>query len=120
MQLKINCHCVTILLFLNNNKLALNDRIKYFCHQYLYIFVLGNDLNGLSVFFVYFRSRQHHIRSFLLYQSNNIILHEYTINCIYVGTKTCKFPLPVMDMPVRILGSVRILAHARTGTGICI
>ena len=39
---------------------------------------------------------------------------------IYVGTKVRKFPLPVMDMPVRILGSVRVLAHARTGTGICI
>jgi hypothetical protein len=30
MQLKINCHCVTILLFLSNNKLALNDQIKCF------------------------------------------------------------------------------------------
>ncbi len=29
-----------------------------------------------------------------------------------------KFPLPVMDMSVRILGSVRVLAHALTGTGI--
>ncbi len=31
-----------------------------------------------------------------------------------------KFPLPVMDMPVRVLGSVCILAHARTSTGISI
>ncbi len=30
MQLKINCYCVTILLFLNNNKLALNDQIECF------------------------------------------------------------------------------------------
>ncbi len=30
MQLKINCHCVTILLFLNNNELALNDWITCF------------------------------------------------------------------------------------------
>jgi hypothetical protein len=29
---------------------------------------------------------------------------------IYVGTKTRKFPLPVMGMPVCILGSVRVLA----------
>ncbi len=29
---------------------------------------------------------------------------------IYVGTKTCEFPLRVMDMPVRVLGSVRVLA----------
>ncbi len=28
----------------------------------------------------------------------------------------CKFPLPVMDMPVCVLGSVRVLAHACTGT----
>ncbi len=41
--------------------------------------------------------------------------------CMYiVGTKMRKFPLPVMDMPVRVLGSVRILAHALTGTGNCI
>jgi hypothetical protein len=39
---------------------------------------------------------------------------------MYVGTKTRKFPLPVMDMPVHVLGSVCILAHARTGTEICI
>jgi hypothetical protein len=29
---------------------------------------------------------------------------------VYVGTKTRKFPLPVMDMPVRVLGSVHVLA----------
>jgi hypothetical protein len=29
---------------------------------------------------------------------------------MYVGTKTRKFPLPVMDMPVPVLGSVRVLA----------
>jgi hypothetical protein len=29
---------------------------------------------------------------------------------VYVGTKTHKFPLLVMDMPVRILGSVHVLA----------
>ncbi len=29
---------------------------------------------------------------------------------VYVGTKMRKFPLPVMDMPVCVLGSVRILA----------
>jgi hypothetical protein len=39
---------------------------------------------------------------------------------VYVGTKMRKFPLPVIDMPVRILGSVHVLAHAFTGTGICI
>jgi hypothetical protein len=39
---------------------------------------------------------------------------------INIVTKTRKFPLLVMDMLVRILGSVRVLAHARTGTGICI
>jgi hypothetical protein len=38
---------------------------------------------------------------------------------MYVGTKTRKFPLPVMNMPVCVLGSVRVLAHALTGTGIC-
>jgi hypothetical protein len=38
----------------------------------------------------------------------------------YVGTKMRKFSLPVVDMPVRILGSMRVLADARTGTGICI
>ncbi len=27
----------------------------------------------------------------------------------HIGTKTRKFPLPVMDMPVRILGSVCVL-----------
>ncbi len=36
------------------------------------------------------------------------------------GTKACKFPLPVMNMPVCVLGSVRVLAHALTSTGICI
>jgi hypothetical protein len=35
-----------------------------------------------------------------------------------VGTKTRKFPLPVMDMPVRLLESVRVMAHALTNTGI--
>ncbi len=29
---------------------------------------------------------------------------------VYVGTKMHKFPLPVMDMPVRLLGSVRVMA----------
>jgi hypothetical protein len=29
---------------------------------------------------------------------------------VYVGTKMCKFHLPVMDMPVCVLGSVRVLA----------
>ncbi len=38
---------------------------------------------------------------------------------VHVGTKTCKFPLPVMDMPELVLRLVRILAHALTGTGIC-
>jgi hypothetical protein len=38
---------------------------------------------------------------------------------LYVGTKMSKFPLPVMDMPVCVLGSVRVLSHAFTGTGIC-
>jgi hypothetical protein len=28
----------------------------------------------------------------------------------YVGTKMREFPLPVMDMPVRVLGSVHVLA----------
>jgi hypothetical protein len=33
------------------------------------------------------------------------------VSCnVYVGTETCKFPLPVMDTPVRVLGSERILA----------
>jgi hypothetical protein len=36
---------------------------------------------------------------------------------IYVGTKMRKFPLLVIDMPVSVLGSVCILAHALTGTG---
>jgi hypothetical protein len=39
---------------------------------------------------------------------------------VSVGTKMCKFPLPVMRMPVRVLRSVCVQAHARTGTGICI
>jgi hypothetical protein len=29
---------------------------------------------------------------------------------VYVGTKTRKFPSPVMDMPVGVMGSVRVLA----------
>jgi hypothetical protein len=33
--------------------------------------------------------------------------------------KCAKFPYLVMDMPVCVLGSVRVLAHALTGTGIC-
>jgi hypothetical protein len=41
--------------------------------------------------------------------------------CMYVLVpKMCKFPLPVMDMPVHVLGSVRVLAYALTGTGNCI
>ncbi len=52
----------------------------------LVYFVLGHDPNNLLVFIVYFRSGQHHIRSFLLYQSNNIILHKYTIYCIDTTT----------------------------------
>ncbi len=47
-------------------------------------------------------------------------VHYIFADDVYVGTKMRKFPLPVMDMPVHILGSVRILAHARTETGICI
>jgi hypothetical protein len=39
---------------------------------------------------------------------------------VNVGTKMRKFPLRVMDIPVRVLGSVRILAHALTGPGNCI
>ncbi len=41
-------------------------------------------------------------------------------SALYVGTKMHKFLLPVMDMQVRVLGSVRILAHARTCTVIYI
>ncbi len=38
-------------------------------------------------------------------------LHEKALNgFVYVGTKTCKIPLPVMDMPVHVLGSVHVLA----------
>ncbi len=36
---------------------------------------------------------------------NTIVLYN-----VYVGTKMRKFPLPVMDMPVHILGSVHVLA----------
>jgi hypothetical protein len=32
------------------------------------------------------------------------------LNTVYVGTKTRKLPLPVMGMPVCVLGSVRVLA----------
>jgi hypothetical protein len=39
---------------------------------------------------------------------------------INVGTKMHKLPLPVMDMPVPALGSVRVLAHALSGNGNCI
>ncbi len=41
--------------------------------------------------------------------------YQYGIN---VGTKMRKFPLLVMNMSVRILGSVHVLAHALTDTGI--
>ncbi len=51
---------------------------------------------------------QRNIRSIL-------ILNSFTANGAYVGTKTRKFPLPVMDMPVRVWGTVLILAHALTG-----
>jgi hypothetical protein len=88
MQIKINYHCVIILLLLKNNKLALNDQIKCCVINACIFYVLDNDPNSLSVFLVYFRSRQHPIRSFLLYQSNNIILHEYIIYCIDTTTDT--------------------------------
>jgi hypothetical protein len=41
-----------------------------------------------------------------------LVKHSYQLRCehIYVGTKTGKFPLPAMDMLVRVLGSVRVLA----------
>jgi hypothetical protein len=52
-------------------------------------------------------------------KSYNPCLKFWVLN-VHVGTKTRKFPLPVMDMPVCVLRSVHILAHALTGTGICI
>jgi hypothetical protein len=48
------------------------------------------------------------------------VLLERIFENMYVGTKMHKFPLLVMDMPVCILGSVHVLAHALTSTGICI
>ncbi len=53
-------------------------------------------------------------------QTESMVDDDVEMNDVSVGTKTCKFKLPVMDVPVRVLGSVRVLAHARTGTGICI
>ncbi len=55
----------------------------------MYIFVLNNYPNGLSVLLVYFLSRQQPIRSFLLYQSYNIVLNVDPIYCYY--SSTCIF-----------------------------
>jgi hypothetical protein len=41
----------------------------------------------------------------------------HTFGGVHVGTELRKFPLPVIDMPVRVWGSVRVLAHALTSTG---
>jgi hypothetical protein len=38
-----------------------------------------------------------------------LLMGDFNKN-IYIGTKMRKFPLPVMDMPVHVLGSVRVLA----------
>jgi hypothetical protein len=35
---------------------------------------------------------------------------EYAGDGMYVGTKMCKFPLPVMDMPLCVWQSVRVTA----------
>ncbi len=59
---------------------------KFFCHKCLYIFVLNNDPNGLSVLLVYFLSLQQFIRSFLLYHSYNIMLNLDPIYFYYSST----------------------------------
>ncbi len=53
------------------------------CHQCMYIFVLDNDPNSLSVVLVYFWSQQQLIRSFLLYLSYNKMLNLNPIYCYY-------------------------------------
>ncbi len=55
----------------------------------MYIFVLDNDPNGLSVLLVYFLSQQQPIKSFLLYQSYNIVLNVEPIYCLF--SSTCIF-----------------------------
>jgi hypothetical protein len=45
----------------------------------------------------------------ILVPASVAMLFCWLIFGIYVGTKMPKFPLPVMGMPVRILGSVRVL-----------
>ncbi len=50
------------------------------------IFVLNNDPNSLSVLLVYFLCWQQPIRSFVLYQSYNIVLNVYPIYCYFSST----------------------------------
>jgi hypothetical protein len=68
-----------MLLFLSNNKLLLHDQLTFYFRIACIFFVLNNDPNGMSEILVYFLSRQHRIRSFLLYHSNKLILHDTVV-----------------------------------------
>ncbi len=86
MQLKINCHCVTIFLSLNNNKLAPNDQTKCFVINAC-IFLFSTMILTACQFSLYNLGLNNIISDhFLLYQSNNIILPEYIVYCIDVTT----------------------------------
>ncbi len=94
MELKINCHCVTMLLFLNNNKLALNDQVKCFvitaciflsstmiltaCRFSLYILGLDNIISDhfycIRVTIKYYMNTQFILLTLLL------IMYKDTIN----------------------------------------
>ncbi len=78
----------------------------------MYIFVLNNYPNGLSVCFYIFLSWQQSIRSFLLYQSYNIVLNVDPIHCYF--SFTCIFLLSttittVWDLRLYIFVLVNIL-----------
>ena len=52
----------------------------------MYIFVLGNDTNGLSVLLVICLSQQQPIRSFVLYQRYNIVMNVDPIYFYFSST----------------------------------
>ncbi len=86
---KIYCFSVTISLFLSHNKLYLNDLIYCFNINSC-IFLFSTMSKEVCLFRLYiFLSQQNPIRSFLLYQSDNIMLYVDPIHCVY--SYTCIF-----------------------------
>ncbi len=98
----------TISLFLSHNKLYPNDQINCFvinaCILLFWTLSKTVCLFGLYIFL----SQQQPIRSFLLYQSDNIMLNVDPIYCYYSSTCICFF-LTIIPIVIKLCLYILVL-----------